>query len=112
MSRSNETSEQEVVSRLQQSMKALDDVCEPAEIPSLASLESRVREHRRIKRRAHLVEMLCFWLVALLVIALGTLLFVSSPVVFLGIQVLGTVLAVIAATLWFIRQRREMAHHE
>ncbi|MGQ8875074.1 YxlC family protein [Paenibacillus sp. TSA_86.1] len=112
MSRSNETQDQEIVQRLQHSMKALDDVCEPANIPSLASLESRVREQRRLKRRANLIELICFLVVALMVITLGTLLIVSSPAVYLGIQALGTVIAVIAATLWLVRQRKETMHHE
>ncbi|KAA8786091.1 hypothetical protein ABIE27_005640 [Paenibacillus sp. 4624] len=112
MSRSNESQDQEIVRRLQQSMRALDDVCEPADIPSLATLESRVREQRRIKRRANLVEIICFWLVALMVITLATLLFVSSPAVYLGIQVLGTVIAVIVAALWLVRHRKETMHHE
>ncbi|MBB6021113.1 hypothetical protein HNR77_002194 [Paenibacillus sp. JGP012] len=112
MSGSDETQEKELLQQLQQSMKALDDVCEPADIPSLASLESRVREQRRIKHKANLVEMLCFWLVALMVITLGTLLFVSAPAVYLGIQVLGTAIAIIAAALWFVRHRKETVHHE
>lgn len=112
MSRPNDISEQEVVQRLQQSMKALDDVCEPADIPSLAALESRVREQRRAKRRANIIEILFFWLTALMVITLGVLLFLSSPAVYLGIQVLSTIIAFIAAAFWFIRQRKEAAGHE
>ncbi|GGH67083.1 hypothetical protein GCM10008014_48150 [Paenibacillus silvae] len=111
MSPSDESQEKELLQQLQQSMKALDDVCEPADIPSLASLESHVREQRRIKHRANLVEMLCFWLVALMVITLGTLLFVSAPAVYLGIQVMGTVIGIIAA-LWFVRHRKETVDHE
>ncbi|MDT0125921.1 YxlC family protein [Paenibacillus sp. RRE4] len=112
MSRLNESQDKEIVQRLQQSMKALDDVCEPADIPSLATLESRVREQRRIKRRANLVEIICFWFVALTIITLGTLLFVSSPAVYLGIQVLGTVIAVSVAVVSLVRHRKETMHHE
>lgn len=112
MSGSDETQEKELLQQLQQSMEVLDDVCEPADIPSLASLETFVREQRRIKRRANLVEMLCFWLVALMVITLGILLFVSAPAVYLGIQVLGTVIAIVAAALWFVRHRKGTVHHE
>uniref|UniRef100_UPI0028E912D9 DUF5345 family protein n=1 Tax=Paenibacillus xylanexedens TaxID=528191 RepID=UPI0028E912D9 len=76
MSRSDDAQEQEVVERLQQHMKVLDDVFEPTSIPSLDALEAQVRERRQSRRRANWIEMICFWLVGLLAITFGALFFV------------------------------------
>ncbi|WFR64627.1 YxlC family protein [Paenibacillus amylolyticus] len=111
MSRSDDEQEQDVVERLQQHMRVLDDAFEPANIPSLGSLEAQVRERRQIRRRTNWIEMICFWLVGLLVIVFGTLLFVSAPALYLGIQAFGTAVAVILAVVWAGRRRKEV-HHE
>ncbi|MFS0873463.1 DUF5345 family protein [Paenibacillus xylanilyticus] len=112
MSRTDEQDEQELLIRLQQQMKVLDDAYEPVSIPSLASLEVQVRERRRIKRRKNLIEMILFWVVGLLVIASGALLFLSAPALYLGIQAIGVGAAVIAAIIWAGKNRKEEAHHE
>ncbi|MCP1423023.1 hypothetical protein J3D43_001539 [Paenibacillus xylanexedens] len=111
MSRSDDAQEQEVVERLQQHMKVLDGACEPTSIPSLGALEAQVRERRQIRRRANWIEMICFWLVGLLAITFSALFFVSAPALYLGIQALGTAVAVILVVIWAGRRRKEV-HHE
>ncbi|MBY0116405.1 YxlC family protein [Paenibacillus xylanexedens] len=111
MSRSDDAQEQEVVERLQQHMKVLDDAFEPTSIPSLGSLEAQVRERKQIRRRANWIEIICFWLVGLLAITFGALFFVSAPALYLGIQALGTAVAVILVVIWAGRRRKEV-HHE
>jgi len=110
MGRSDDEQEQEVVERLQQHMRVLDDAFEPANIPSLGSLEAQVRERRQIIRRTNWIEMICFWLVGLFAIVFGTLLFVSAPALYLGIQAFGTAVAVILVMIWAGRRRREVRH--
>lgn len=110
MGRSDDEQEQEIVQRLQQQMKMLDDAYEPASIPSLGFLEAQVKERRRIRRRANWIEMICFWMVGLLAIAFGVLLFASAPALYLGIQALATAVAVIAAVIWAGRRRKEVRH--
>ncbi|WP_017692296.1 hypothetical protein [Paenibacillus sp. PAMC 26794] len=54
MSRSDDAQEQEqeVVERLQQHMKVLDDAFEPTSIPSLGALEAQVRAHGSFRTHA------------------------------------------------------------
>ncbi len=110
MSRSDDAQEQEVVERLQQHMKVLDDAFEPTSIPSVGALEAQVRERRQIRRRTNWIEMICFWLVGLLAITFGALFLASAPALYLGIQAFGTVVAVILAVTWAGRRRKEVRH--
>ncbi|WP_458463606.1 YxlC family protein [Paenibacillus sp.] len=110
MGRSDNEQEQEVVERLQQHMKVLDDAFEPTSIPSLGSLEAQVRERRQIRRRSNWIEMICFWLVGLLAITFGVLFLVSAPALYLSIQALGTAVALILAVIWAGRRRKEIRH--
>ncbi|MET3939975.1 anti-sigma-K factor RskA [Paenibacillus sp. PvP094] len=112
MSRTDEQDEQELLERLQQQMKVLDDAYEPVSVPSLASLEVQVRERRRIKRRKSLIEMILFWVIGLMVIASGALLFLSAPALYVGIQAVGVAAAVTAAIIWASKHRKEEASHE
>ncbi|WP_145051605.1 YxlC family protein [Paenibacillus xylanexedens] len=106
MNRSDEQAQREMLERLNQQMKVLDEAYEPVNIPSLASLEAQVKERRQSKRRADQVEMLLFWLVGIMLLTLGALLIRSSPAVYLGIQVL-SVVAAIAIALILVGKRKE-----
>ncbi|WP_440112623.1 YxlC family protein [Paenibacillus sp. QZ-Y1] len=110
MNRSDEQDEQEIVARIQQQMNVLDDAYEPVSIPSLASLESQVREQRRMKRRANRLEMILFWAVGLLVLTCGVLLFQSAPALYLGIQALSVGAAITVAIIWAGRRQKETWH--
>ncbi|MCG7380316.1 YxlC family protein [Paenibacillus sp. ACRSA] len=109
MNRSDEQAQREMLERLNQQMKVLDEAYEPVNIPSLASLEAQVKERRQSKRRADRVEMLLFWLVGIMLLTLGALLIRSSPAVYLGIQAL-SVVAAIAIALILVGKRKETTH--
>jgi hypothetical protein len=112
MSRSEEQDEQEILARMQQQMKVLDDAYEPVNIPSLASLEAKVKERRQLRRRANRIELIMFWIVGLFIVAFGALLLHSAPALYLGIQVASLVAAIAVAAIWSGRRRKETTHHE
>lgn len=111
MNRSEEQAEREMLERLNQQMKVLDEAYEPMNIPSIASLEAQARERRQSRRRADRLEMFLFWLVGIMLLTLGALLIRSSPAVYLGIQVL-SVVAAIAVTLMLVSKRGKETTHE
>ena len=111
MSRSEEQDEQEIVMRIQQQMRVLDDAYEPANIPSLATIEAQVKERRQMRRRANRIEMILFWIAGLFIISFGAFLLHSAPALYLGIQAISLCAAIVVAVSWSGRRRKE-THHE
>ncbi|MCZ1264573.1 hypothetical protein SAMN04487896_5477 [Paenibacillus sp. ov031] len=110
MSRSEEQDEQEILKRMQQQMRVLDDAYEPVNIPSLASIEAQVKERKQMRRRANRIEMIFFWIVGLFIIAFGALLFHSAPALYLGIQAISLCAAIAVGVIWSGRRRKETRH--
>lgn len=109
---SSEKEELELVQQLQQQLKILDDAYEPTNIPSIASLAAQVKERRQMRQRANRLELIIFWILALLVLAAGVMLFQSAPIFYLGIQAVGTGLAIGFVVIWAVRRQRKETRHE
>lgn len=86
-------SETGLVLKLQTGLRQLDKVF-PGELPGAAALQVMVRQHRSSLRKKMWKELSVFWLLALIILAATTFLYVSNVYIIIVVQMLSIVIAV------------------
>ncbi|MED1740432.1 YxlC family protein [Bacillus swezeyi] len=105
----NERDEKKTISHLKEELKKIDDIFEPA-VPHQLELDQRLARFKKERKRAIQKELLCFIVLAFVILFVYIAISIRVPAIFLTVQ--GAAVVILPVLALFEKKRRRTVEGE